>query len=147
MLENTFEVRVGKLVEIRIAKGYGTLEEVEQMRQLVRRTLSTLPADFRHVTIADWRQCKLMPPRVAEQMLNMWMSANPTTVRSALLYSEESPTAVMQFLRLIRDSDHPNRRMFSDPNELAAWLDEVLTAAESARLRQFLGDATNGGAG
>ena len=54
MLENTFEVRVGKLVEIRIAKGYATLEEVEQMRQLVRRTLSTLPAGFRHVTVADW---------------------------------------------------------------------------------------------
>jgi hypothetical protein len=40
---------------------------------------------------------------------------------------------------MIREADNPNRRAFRDPNELFAWLSEVLDEKERARLRELVG--------
>jgi hypothetical protein len=138
MDENTFEVHVGRLVEIRVY-GYENVADVQAMMELAGRRKATLPPDFRAITVADWRQCSLLSPAAAEEVVRMLQSANAGTLRSALLYSDRSPTAVMQFLRLIRDSNNANRRTFTDARQLAAWLQEVLTPSETYRLRAFLG--------
>jgi hypothetical protein len=65
---------------------------------------------------------------------------NSRVLRSAALGSPESPSAMLQFLRLVRESDNPDRRMFDDPALMVAWLDEVLDAQERARLRAFLAE-------
>ena len=137
--ENTFERHVGRLIEIRHGKGFETVADIEQMQRAAGHVLSTLPAEMRVVTVADWRMTTIMGPEAAERAVEMLLRANPHTERSAMLYSERSPTAVMQFVRLLRDSQHPDRRMFSDPLQLAYWLDEVLDDEESKRLRVFLG--------
>jgi len=61
-------------------------------------------------------------------------------LRSAVLVSQDSPTAVLQFSRLVRESRNESRRVFFDPKELTRWLGEVLTNAEKVRLVEFLGE-------
>jgi hypothetical protein len=138
MRENSFEIHVGRLVEIRVY-GYESAADVQAMMELASRRKTALPPGTLAVTVADWRQCALLSPGTAEEVSRMFLGANAGTLRSALLYSDHSPTAVMQFLRLIRDAKNENRRMFSDPRQLAAWLGEVLTPSETYRLRAFLG--------
>ena len=40
--------------------------------------------------------------------------------------------------RMIREANHPDRKAFRDPKELLAWLGEVLTPLERARLAELL---------
>lgn len=56
MSENSCELRVGRLLEIRLVKGYETVEDVEHMISMIRANVGKLPEDVRHVTIADWRR-------------------------------------------------------------------------------------------
>ena len=63
---------------------------------------------------------------------------NPHFERSAALGSKQSPLTMLQFLRLVRDSGNKERRLFDDVTELCAWLDDILSPAERARLREFL---------
>ncbi len=63
---------------------------------------------------------------------------NAKVERSAALASREAPVAVLQFVRMIRDTAHPDRKLFHDPSEVTAWLGEVLTSSEAERLRAFL---------
>lgn len=50
----------------------------------------------------------------------------------------------MQFLRVISETKHPDRRLFYDADEVYAWLAEKLNAEESARLRVFLTQPSRG---
>jgi hypothetical protein len=43
--------------------------------------------------------------------------------------------------RVIRNSNHPDRRVFREPEALLQWLGEVLDVQEQARLAQFVDDA------
>jgi hypothetical protein len=60
------------------------------------------------------------------------------TLRTAIVVSPDSPSVVLQFGRVIRDTDNPSRRMCLDPAEAVTWLNDVLTLEERARLRWFL---------
>lgn len=138
MFENTIEVRVGRLVEIRVS-GYASAADVHAMlRRTKERTGASMPNSLA-VTAADWRNCAVLAPDAAEEVGKMLRGANAVTERAALLYSDRSPTAVMQFMRLLADAKNPNRRMFSKPEPMAAWLSEVLSDEEARRLREFLG--------
>jgi hypothetical protein len=143
MFENSIEIHVGRLIEVR-TQGFETVEDVRAMQRMAKERAGALGAGALPVVAADWRQCALLSPNAAEEVLKMFVGANAASERAALLHSERSPTTVMQFLRLIRDSKNPNRRMFSDPLEMASWLAEVLTPSESTRLRDFLGLAPGG---
>jgi hypothetical protein len=44
----------------------------------------------------------------------------------------------MQFVRLIREANLPDRKVFVSEQEAARWLDQVLTPAEGSRVRSFL---------
>jgi hypothetical protein len=120
---------------------FETTEDVDHMIVRIRKLLDEAPRAARFIGAADWRLCSVMSPSTSERALAMLLTVNPRAERSAILYAERSPTAVMQFVRLIRDAKNPNRRLFSDPVEMATWLAEVLTPEESLRLRQFLGIA------
>jgi hypothetical protein len=143
MAENTVERRVGRLIEFRHAKGFATVADVEQMTRLARSVVESVPDGQRPVAVADWRMCSVvMSPAPSQRLLDMMVGFNPHTERAAMVYADGSATALMQFLRLIRDAKSPNRRMFADPAELAVWLEEVLSPPESARLREFLAIAS-----
>ena len=140
MKQNTASLTVGRLLEVRADAGYRTPEDVDAVFAAIGRELGKLPPDGQHVTVVDWRRCPLMSPEAAAYMGKMISGINASTLRSAALASETAPLAVLQFVRLIRDANLPDRRLFVGAAELHTWLAEVLTPVESARLKAFLAE-------
>jgi hypothetical protein len=100
--------------------------------------MARVPGNTQLVGVADWRYCPVMSSGVAEQALATMTKNNPRILRSGGLASNDSPIAVLQFVRLVRESRHESRRLFFDEQELTRWLGEVLTDAEKVRLSEFL---------
>jgi hypothetical protein len=138
MGKNTCERNVGRLLEIRVGKGYESVADVDEMMSMIGAKVAELPNQSKYVTAADWRRCSLMSAEAAERATAMLVRANPRTERSALLYSNDSPTAILQFVRLLNDAANPNRRMFVSANQMQSYLADVLNAEEAARLSVFL---------
>jgi len=136
-VKNTVAVRVGRLVEVRAVAGYRDAGEVDLVFNAIANEIARLPSPTRVVIVADWRWCPRMSDDAAKQVLLRLMQTNPRTERSAALASMSSPLASMQFLRLVRESNHPNRTLFYERDALVQWLAEVLSPAELARLREF----------
>jgi hypothetical protein len=111
---------------------------VDAIFQQIVREMSGLPKDSKHIVVADWRRCPVMSPQAAEYMAESIARSNPSRLRSAALTEYSAPTSVLQFLQVIREASHPNRQLFRSSDELCQWLDEVMTLAESRRLREFL---------
>lgn len=131
---------MGRLLELRANKGYRTAEDVDAMFVLIDRALSKLPPTVRSANAVDWRLLPLMSGGASTRLFQLMAQYNARVERSAILASREAPTAVMQFLRVIGETKHPDRRLFYDADELHAWLAEILNAEESARLRSFLSE-------
>lgn len=136
--KNTCEVHVGRLLEIRVSKGYETAQDVEDMISMIKQAVQGLPDDVKHVTVADWRACKVLTEAACIEATRMFNTTNPRTERSALLCNDSSPTAVWQFVRLITSASNSQRRLFTSVDEMVAWVSEVLDPAERKRLQQFL---------
>ena len=135
---NTAVIKVGRLLEVRAASGYRTAADVDHIFDAIAAEVGRLPGQRLVVAAVDWRRCPLMSAEASERILYKMTRSNPRTERSAALASSTSSAALMQFLRLIRETKFPDRRLFYDAQELARWLDEVLSPTESARLRVFL---------
>jgi hypothetical protein len=140
MLANTARIQVGRLLEVRVAAGYRSVADVTALFQQVGREIAGLAPGTKHVTVVDWRHCPLMAPEAADFLIERMVSVNLGTERSAAIARQDAPLAVLQFLRLIRDAGFSDRRLFFDEAELCSWLGEVLSPAESARLRAFLSE-------
>src|SRR3954468_18676899 len=146
-MPNTYGIVIGRLLEVRISESMRTRADVDGWFDGVRAALTHLPPGKRQVVVADWRACSLMSDEAAERALFCLKQANGNMDRSAALAPAASPIAVLQFLRLCRSSDASgNRRLFTDPEEVSAWLEEVLTDAERDRLRRFLNEHDSPGA-
>jgi len=65
---------------------------------------------------------------------------NPYLERSAILLPAEGAAFHLQAARLVRESKSADRRAFREPEEMAAWLDEVLDEGERAGVRAFLSE-------
>jgi hypothetical protein len=137
---NTCALRVGRLLEIRAAAGYRTAEDVDTLFGAFGPEVAKAPKGQRIVVVTDWRFCPIMSAEAAERILSRITGTNSGTERSGAVASRESPSAVLQFLRLVRESRHPDRRLFYKAPELVSWLSEVLTPPEQARLKEFLNE-------
>jgi len=135
---NTATLRLGRLLEVRIAAGYRTIEDVDLLFDAIGAEIGKVPRTRRVVIVADWRFCPIMSAEAAERALSRISNNNPRVERSAVVASRQSPTAVLQFLRIVRESGHDHRKLFYEPSEVAPWLGEVLTPAERGRVVQFL---------
>ncbi|WP_236519190.1 hypothetical protein [Sandaracinus amylolyticus] len=135
---NTCAVHSGRLMEIAVDAGYGSATDVDDMISKIGATMSRLPPTTRVVIAADWRGCHLMPPPAAERAHVMLRATNDRIERSAILGSTTSSVEMLQFMRLVRESQHPSRRVFQDPREMSAYLGELLTPSERRRLDAFL---------
>jgi hypothetical protein len=135
---NTCRIQVGRLMEIRVDAGYGTVADVDHMMGLIGDLIARIPVQTRVIIAADWRGCRVMSSEASERALAMLTRNNPRVERSAILTSDASSVAVLQFLRLVRESGHPQRRLFSRVVEMQSWLAEVLSPAEGVRLYEFL---------
>lgn len=136
---NTAKVNVGRLLEVRVAAGFRTAADVDAHFANIDRQLATIRPGQQHVTVADWRACPVMSPEAAQRLAHHIARTNARTERSAALAVQTAPVTVLQFMRVIREAGLPDRKLFSDEEELIGWLGEVLTREERQRLREFLG--------
>jgi hypothetical protein len=135
---NTVVVQVGRLMEICVREGFRSIEDVEKQRGLITRALATVPPTQQVVIAADWRACQLMTQAAANALGPMLGAFNARIERSAILGAATSPVAVLQFLRVVRDTKHPARRVFEDRGATLHYLSDCLSPAERERLGQFL---------
>jgi hypothetical protein len=134
---------MGRLLDIRVDAGFRTISDVDSLFEKVVRCFdSKFSAPDKGVTVADWRHCSILSGEAAEKLLVRMTRDNPRVMRSAALASRQSASAVMQFTRLIRESDSEVRRLFFEPEPLVRWFSEVLTVTEVARLRVFLDESS-----
>jgi len=129
------DVKVGRLLEIRLIAPV-TLQDIEQghqrLVQLFRRQ-----APLKLVGVGDLTRATVFAPDVASKALQVLKADNPTLERSGLLVSD-SAIFSLQMERLVAQAENPHRRCFHDPFELKAYLGNLLTHEEHARLAQFL---------
>ena len=135
---NTAAIRVGRLMEVRVDAGYRTVADVDELFDAIDDELGRLPPTRKIVTIADWRHIPVMSPLAAERLQQRMALLNPRTLRSAALIDRGAPTAVLQFMRVVRTANFSDRKIFEDLEALVSFLQEVLTNEESRRLREFL---------
>jgi hypothetical protein len=77
----------------------------------------------------------------AEEQILASMSENDLRVPLAgALASQNAPIAVLQFLRLVRQSKHESRRLIFSEDALESWLGEVSSDPEKTRLAEFLSE-------
>lgn len=145
MATNSAAINVGRLLEIKIAAGYRTVVEVDALFDRIDAEIAKLPPSVRIVTAADWRECPVMSDTGSQQVLQRIILLNARTERSSAIASPGSPTAVLQFMRLIREAGMPDRKMFFSAEEQIEWLSQVLTQPESERLRLFLAEGGRAG--
>jgi hypothetical protein len=136
---NTAVILVGRLLEIR-ALGYRSKADVALLFKAIGSQIQAIPASTQVVIVTDWRYCPIMSEDAAEQILASMSKNNPRVLRSGALASRNAPIAVLQFLRLVRQSKHESRRLFFAEDALTSWLGEVLTDAERIRLAEFLSE-------
>jgi hypothetical protein len=134
---NTAAIRVGRLLEIRPLM-YKSAAEVEAVSRTITGEVARVPSSMPIVAVIDWRYCPVMPSDAAERALAVMTRGNPRVLRSAVLASLDSRIAMLQVVRLVRESRHETRRLFFDEDELTRWLGEVLTDPEKVRLSEFL---------
>jgi hypothetical protein len=138
MSPNTCEFVVGNLLEIRVARGYRSVSDVDDMIAMIKRASSSRPAQEKFAIAADWRPVQIMSPDVAAHAKTMLSYVNALVTRSAILTLPENPMTNLQVVRLIREAENPLRRHFAAPDALQRWLGEALTPDETARLHVFL---------
>lgn len=131
----TVECRVGRVVEARVMT-LRDADDVTQFRMAMRAELTRAPRKC--VICADVRAIALLSPTVSDLMIGVLASGNPYLERSTILLPPKGAAFHLQAERIVRDSKCDDRRTFRDPQEMAAWLDEVLDDAERARVREFL---------
>ena len=128
---------VGRLVEVRFASPLA-LEEVRQFTGELQGIIKRLARKY--VGVVDLLQADVFPVPVAETLIQLLSGVAPQVERTAFLI-RESAVFALQVERVIRNSNHPDRRVFRDPESLQAWLGEVLDVQEQARLARFVEDA------
>jgi hypothetical protein len=131
---------VGRLVEIHVDAGYRSPADVDAMIAMLGQTLGamTAPDEARVIIVADWRRCTILGTGTAERAAVMLAGANPRVLRSSILILPDSATAMMQALRLVKESNNAGRKVFTAPADLIAWNAEIATPAELERLKAFL---------
>lgn len=128
---------VGRLVEARFASPL-TLDEVKQFVAEHRAIINRLARKY--VGVVDLLQADVFPVPVAEGLIQLLSGVAPQLERTAFLI-RDSALFAMQVERVIRNSNHPDRRVFRDPEALKEYLGEVLDVQEQIRLAQFVDDA------
>jgi hypothetical protein len=135
----TVECHVGVLIELRF-DGTPSVDDVERFKAETAALVAERWARYerRVVLCTDLRATKLFAPDVASRIIDLMRSDNPRVERNGVL-GNESGIFTLQVQRLLIEARSPGRRrVFTEPGELEAWLDESLQPEESNRLRQFL---------
>jgi hypothetical protein len=126
------------LLEIRVRDGYRTVSDVDEMIAMIVSEMARVPEPTRIIIAADWRQCRVLTPDVAERAVQMLTRSNPRVERCSILHDPGQATSILQVLRIAREAKLQNRRVFTDPDEMRTWLAEIMQPDELARLDSLL---------
>jgi hypothetical protein len=127
---------VGRLFEVRVVPPV-TLEETTRFLQDIVRLTTAQPGKI--VACTDLRGgTRATDPNTIDIIAGVIRSENPRLERNGLIVPAISPTFTLQMERMIKSAGTAQRRIFKTRDEAEAWLGEVLTGAERARLRTFL---------
>ena len=137
-LTNSCEFVVGGLLEVRVGYGYRSVADVDAMITMIRSAITARRSLEKFAIVADWRNVHIMPPEVAQRAREMLAGNNLRVTRSAILTLPESPTSNLQVVRLVREAENTQRRHFAAVPDLERWLGEVLSPAQTTRLKAFL---------
>ena len=131
----TVEKVVGHLVEIRVNR-LDSIEEVKRFSDAIQRTAAATPDA---ILIVDLRTPVVFPQPVTSAVADLMTRANKVRKKTAILLAGEHAVFSMQLGRLVRQVGDPKRQTFNDPDEMLAWLADVLTDAEKKRAKEFTG--------
>ncbi len=136
----TIERHVGLLFEARVL-ALKTVDDVREYAQASKELLARFKPR-RMVLVADHRAAGLYSPEVTAALIGLFTNLNTQLVRAALISGAANPLLTLQIARLVREAFNPVRRAFTNETELTTWLDDVLSAPERERLREFLRQST-----
>jgi hypothetical protein len=133
----TTEIRVGRLYEHRL----GTLASEDELTALRARGMAVMQSSARPMVVcADYRQVKFVKVELVAPFVEFLRAVSPKVERSAVLLAPDHAIFTLQMTRMVRDAAAPQRRTFEDPAIAEAWLSEVLSLEERARLHSFLAE-------
>jgi hypothetical protein len=127
--------RVGRLIEITIRSPV-SLGEAARWQRDHDATVARVAGPY--ACFVDVVDATVFPPEVADAYVAT-MRNEPQLLRTGILLNEDRVLS-LQVQRMIREGNAPSRRTFREAAELEAWLGEVLTPAERARLAQRLAE-------
>jgi hypothetical protein len=135
---NTCRIVEGRLLEIDVAAGYERVSDVDEMIAMIKSATAAVAEPTRMVIAADWRMCRLFSEAVATRAVEMLTATSGRIERSAILHRSDHGTSVLQVFRLVKEAQQTHRELFTQVDEMEAWLGEVLNDAERQRLHAFL---------
>jgi hypothetical protein len=131
----TIESRVGRLIEVRFWSPILGEEPGAWRRDHERMIAAMLNTYVFFIDLAD---APVFPPDMIEAF-SLTMRNETRLLRMAILLGS-SPTLGLQMQRMVRDSQHPNRKIFREPREAESFLSEILTLSERTRLHELAAD-------
>jgi hypothetical protein len=138
----TIESKVGRLIEVRFCAPILGEEPGAWRRDHERMIAAMLNTYVFFIDLAD---APVFPPDMIEAIA-VTMRNEARLLRMAMLLGS-SPTLGLQMQRLVRDAQHPHRKIFREPREAETYLSEILTLSERTRLHELAADRRNDLAG
>ena len=132
----TIDNRVGRLIELRVESPV-TEEELQRFPEMLAKACKPIKGQIGICT--DLVGATVFTQPVAARWIEIIRQESPLVERNAVLVGEGAVFS-MQIERIIRQAGFKNRRAFLSPVALTAWLGEILTVRERARLEQFVQD-------
>jgi hypothetical protein len=127
--------KVGRLVEIRI---WSPVSPEEATSWAAEHDAVIAGVGGPYVCVVDLFDAKVFPQAAVDAYTSV-MKEEPQLRRTGTLLSH-SPTSALQIRRMLRETDNPVRRAFTDVQPLFEWLDPAMTPAERTRLRVCLAE-------
>jgi hypothetical protein len=127
---------VGRLVELQVFE-LALPEDVAVLNAALLAAVSSFATSV--VLLADHRRARPFPHEVGDAWSRGMRMANPRVIRSGILLDPANETFNLQMARVVRCAGSPRRRWFDVPSDLRAWLADVATPCELARVDELLG--------
>jgi hypothetical protein len=126
----------GKLLGVRVGQ-IRLMSDWLSFAKEFRSAAVSIPGQI--AVCADYRQLNVMRQDVINAVLEDFRRFNSQVQRSALLLPMSAPTLRLQVEWLLREAQHPGRRVCIGSAEVRAWLSPQLDEAEQRGLDDFLG--------
>jgi hypothetical protein len=129
--------RVGRLIETRVC-GEMSLADVPKLRDGLYAILERRTGTF--ISAIDIRKSMTRGrDQIASQLLQLFKDTNDRIERTGILMGAD-PLMPVQVESIIVQARHTGRRAFREVEAMIAFLGEVATPEETARLREFFAE-------